>query len=94
MCIKIKLKLEYPQINIYINSSSENGESDLKIFKYIYLNNIIGDYCIHTIDSDFIFLLLVQQIYYNILNREINISIFKYINSSISQKKHNSDISL
>lgn len=74
-----EIKLVYPKIKIYINSSTENGESDFKIFKYIYSHNNIGDYCIHTIDSDFIYLMMIQQIYYKIINRDVNISILKYI---------------
>uniref|UniRef100_A0A6C0ECP4 Xrn1 N-terminal domain-containing protein n=1 Tax=viral metagenome TaxID=1070528 RepID=A0A6C0ECP4_9ZZZZ len=67
------------KINFMINSSNENGESDLKIFKYISTNEIEGDYCIHTTDSDLIHQMLVQQIYYKLLNKDINISVIKYL---------------
>jgi len=77
--LHIKLKLNFPKINIIINSASENGESDLKIFKYIAENQYNGDYCIHTTDSDLIHQILVQQTYYKILNVEISLSIIKYI---------------
>jgi hypothetical protein len=67
--IEEKLHLFFPNVNIIINNSTENGENDFKIFKYISNNNLDGDYCIHTTDSDFIHQILVQQSYYNIINR-------------------------
>ena len=67
---------------IYINSAQENGESDLKIFKYISVNEINGDYCIHTTDSDLIHQMLIQQTYYKIINKDINISLIKYLKKS------------
>ena len=69
----------FPDKKINIFNSKENGEADLKIFKFIALNKINGDYCIHTSDSDLIHQMLVQQIYYKIMNRDINISLIKYI---------------
>ena len=79
--IYIKHKLNYylPNININVNSSQENGESDLKIFKFIGLNNNHTDYCIHTSDSDLIQHMLVQQTYYKIINKDINITIIRYL---------------
>lgn len=76
--IKFKLSEYFTKCNIYIDSSKENGESDLKIFKYIALNNNNYDYSIHTIDSDLIHQILVQQTYYKIINRDINICLMKY----------------
>ena len=73
------MPLKFPKIKIIINSAQENGESDLKIFKYISINEIDGDYCIHTTDSDLIHQMLVQQIYYKIINKDINLSIIKYL---------------
>ena len=67
--MNIKMKKIYPNIKIYISSAQENGESDLKIFKYISINQIEGDYCIHTIDSDLIHQMLIQQTYYKINNK-------------------------
>jgi hypothetical protein len=72
----------YPNINIYIDKSINNGEADFKIFKYI--NNEICDYSIHTIDSDLIHLMLIQLVYYNLINKDININILKY-NSTINK---------
>jgi hypothetical protein len=75
----IKLKQYFPKFNIYINSAKENGESDNKIFKYISTNQISGDYCIHTTDSDLIHQILVQQTYYKITNKDIHFTLVKYI---------------
>ena len=80
--IEIKLKKHFNNSKVTINSSSENGESDFKIFKHISLNPN-GDYCIHTSDSDFIYQILVQQIYYKIINKDVNLSIFKYLKNYV-----------
>jgi predicted nuclease of predicted toxin-antitoxin system len=75
--LKQKLEKDFPKI--YINSSKENGESDVKIFKFISNNDNNNDYCIHTTDSDLIHQMLVQQAYYKIINRDINISVCRYL---------------
>ena len=77
--MNIKIKKNYPKIKIYINSAKENGESDLKIFKYISQEDLNGDYCIHTTDSDFIHQILIQQSYYKIINKDINFTVVKYL---------------
>ena len=77
--IKIRLIKVFPKCKIYINSSNENGESDLKIFKYIALNENNYDYSIHTSDSDLIHQILVQQTYYKIIGKDINLCLIKYI---------------
>ena len=74
-----KLTKYFPKCLVNINSSKINGESDLKIFKYISSENLTGDYCIHTTDSDLIHQILVQQSYYNIIGKEINLTVAKYI---------------
>ena len=77
-----KLPIMFSKIKIHINGSNENGEADLKIFKYISSSEQNGDYCIHTIDSDLIHQILVQQTYYKIMNKDINLSIIKYAGNS------------
>lgn len=81
LCMNIKIKNNFPKIKVVINSAQENGESDLKIFKYISINDgtLNGDFCIHTTDSDLIHQMLVQQTYYKILNKDINLSLVKYL---------------
>jgi hypothetical protein len=76
--INIRLSEYFPQINIIINSMTENGEADYKIFKYIAETKIPGDYSIHTTDSDLIHQVLVQQSYYKIVNVDINFTIIRY----------------
>ncbi len=77
--MNIKIKKNYPKMKIYINSAKENGESDLKIFKHIAQEELNGDYCIHTTDSDFIHQILIQQSYYKIVNKDINFTVVKYL---------------
>jgi len=83
--LKINLSDNYSKYKIYINSSKENGESDLKIFNYIFNNNNNYDYSIHTSDSDLIHQIMIQQTYYKIINKNINLNLIRYI------KKMNND---
>ena len=85
----IKIQQNFPKRKIFINSANENGESDLKIFKYISSNEINGDYCIHTTDSDLIHQILVQQTYYKIINKDINFTLVKYIKNYSNIKQVN-----
>ena len=82
--IKFKLLKNFPKLLIYINSAHENGEADLKIFKYISTEEMPGDYCIHTTDSDLIHQILVQQSYYKIIGKDINLTVAKYLKKSNS----------
>jgi hypothetical protein len=77
--IKFRMLNNFTKITIYINSAQEYGEADLKIFKYISTQEKYGDYCIHTIDSDLIHQILVQQSYYKIIGKDINFTVAKYI---------------
>ena len=77
--VNFKMTKNFPKSLININSAKENGESDLKIFKHISLTELTGDYCIHTTDSDLIHQILVQQSYYKIIGKDINLTVAKYI---------------
>lgn len=85
--MNIKINQNFPKKKIFINSAKDNGESDLKIFKHISSNEINGDYCIHTTDSDLIHQILVQQTYYKIINKDINFTVVKYIKNYSNVKK-------
>lgn len=73
-----KMRNYYNKSEIIINGVDENGESDFKIFKSIAINNMNGDYCIHTTDSDFIHQILIQQTFYKIINKDINLTVAKH----------------
>lgn len=76
--ILLYFKKKYNKINILINSGSINGESDIKIFQHIQSSNIVGDIVIHTIDSDLIHTALIQQTYFLINRKDINVSIIRH----------------
>lgn len=81
-------KKAYPNINTIVNPGSINGESDIKIFQFIQKNNLIGDIAIHTIDSDLIHLMLVQQTYFLLKKVDANIAIIKHTSRDL--KNNNS----
>jgi hypothetical protein len=83
--IKIQLQKLLPTITIYIDSAQNNGESDLKIFKYISSECNVGDFSIHTMDSDLIYQSIVQQTYYKIIGVDINMSVIKYLKLHTTQ---------
>ena len=60
--LKDNINSKYKNCKIFIDSALNNGEADYKIFKYINDNNISGDICIHSCDSDFVHLILINQI--------------------------------
>jgi len=64
--------------NLNICSGRVMGESDFKIFKYIKKKKISGDIFIHTCDSDFVHLVLVQQIYNIIYQKKTKYNIIRY----------------
>jgi len=67
-----------PKLRTIINQGSINGESDIKIFQFIQKEDLTGDVLIHTTDSDIIHLMLVQQTYFNLKRKDVNISIIKH----------------
>jgi hypothetical protein len=78
--LKSRFNTFFDKTNIIINNAEQNGESDIKIFKYISeLEDITGDFCIHTTDSDLIHHILVQQVYYNLINKDVNLTVVKYL---------------
>jgi hypothetical protein len=75
-------------IKIKICGGNIYGESDFKIFRYIYLKKIKGVIYIHTCDTDLLHLILIQQCYAEINNLDINYNIIRYY----SKKNNNAQI--
>lgn len=72
------LDLKNNNIMIKICGGNIYGESDFKIFKYIYYKKIKGIIYIHTCDTDFLHLILIQQCYAKIFDININFNLIRY----------------
>ena len=70
--------LVYKNIKITLNNSTNFGESDYKIFKHIKDNKIDGSICIHSCDSDFIFMIIWHQLMCNVSSIDCNIMLINY----------------
>ncbi len=70
------------QIKIYINNSTNYGESDFKIFKHMIDNKIDCDIAIHSCDSDFIFLIIWHQLMSIVKSNSINLMLVNYNQSN------------
>ena len=78
--INNKMTEAYKNIKIYVNSSNNNGESDYKIFKHIFDNNLDCSISIHSCDSDFIFLTTWYQLLSISKYNDVNIMFINYNN--------------
>lgn len=83
-----KNNLEDINYNLHICSGKVFGESDYKIFKYISQKNIKNNIYIHTCDSDFLHLILVQQCYYNIFQKKIKFNLIRYYSKNLQIVQH------
>jgi hypothetical protein len=80
--IEIKMNETFKNIKIYVNDSTNYGESDHKIFNHIVNYNIDGDVSIHSCDSDFIFLIVWYQLISVVKYNDINLILINYSNNN------------
>ncbi len=85
--INNKMSETYKNINIYVNNSTNYGESDFKIFKHIIDNNIDCSIAVHSCDSDFIFLTIWFQLLAIVKYNDINIMFINYNNQEENYNK-------
>ena len=85
--INNKMTESYKNIKIYVNNSTNNGESDYKIFKHIIDNNIDCSITIHSCDSDFIFLITWFQLLSIVKYNDINMLFVNYSNQEDNYNK-------
>lgn len=76
--LNFRLKNYFSDVLVFINSGLEYGEADNKIFKFIHKNNLSNDIVIHTCDSDLIHQILIQQTYFNLVQKNCNLSVIRY----------------
>lgn len=76
--LSTKLNNYFKNKIIYINSGTNYGESDNKIFKYIHEQKMSDDIVIHTCDSDLVHQIITQQCYFNINYKNVYLSVIRY----------------
>lgn len=75
--LKSKLTQKY-NLEVNLINGQSYGESDNKIFCYIYKYELGDDIVIHTCDSDLVHQTLVQQTYFYLNNKQIDLSVIRY----------------
>ena len=85
--INNKMTESYKNIKIFVDSSTNNGESDYKIFKHIHDNDIDSSIAVHSCDSDFIFLITWYQLLSTTKQKDINMMFVNYNNQDDNYNK-------
>ena len=78
--INNKISDAYKNIKIFVSNSTNYGESDYKIFKHIFDNDLDCSIAIHSCDSDFIFLITWYQLLSISKYNDVNIMLINYNN--------------